>query len=133
MNSDELVQLLQKGFHVTLGATASLIESIQDPEKRDENLSKLNQEWSLLSEEWARKGEVTEQEARNFVDSVLAQRQGQSTATTTPPEPNPTSSTSSATTPTAPPDVQLELQELTAQLAAMRAELERLRNQDSPS
>lgn len=31
----------------------------------------------------------------------------------------------------APPDVQLELQELTAQIATMRTELEKLRHEDS--
>ena len=123
MNSDHFVQLFQHGFRVTLGATASLVEVLQDPEKRDENLSKLNQEWSVLSAEWAEKGEVTEQEARNFVDTLLANRAN----------PSPTGATgATATTPAAPPDIQLELQELTAQIVAMRAELERIRSQDAP-
>ncbi len=118
MNSDNFVQLVQKGFRVTLGATASLVEVLQDPERRDESLSKLNQEWSVLSSEWAQKGEVTEQEARSFVDTLLDKRT----------EPSAGASSATATTPSAPPDVQLELQELTAQIVAMRAELERLRN-----
>jgi len=123
MNSDNFVQLFQKGFRVTLGATASLVEVLQDPERRDESLSKLNQEWSVLSAEWAQKGEVTEQEARGFVDTLLTKRTGHSAG----------ASSATATTPSAPPDVQLELQELTAQIVAMRAELERLRTQDSSS
>lgn len=125
MNADNLVQLLQNGFRVTLGATASLVEVIQDSEKRHENLSKLNQEWSVLSSEWAQKGEVTEQEARNFVDTLLAQRANQPPASST------TSTTGTA--PSTAPEIQLELQELTAQIAAMRAELETLRNQNAPS
>lgn len=124
MNSDHFVQLFQKGFRVTLGATASLVEVLQDPGRRDESLSKLNQEWSVLSAEWAQKGEVTEQEARSFVDTLLANRTSQSTTG---------ASSTAATTPSAPPDVQLELQELTAQIVAMRAELERIRNQDASS
>ena len=79
MTSDNFVQLVQKSFRVTLGATASLVEVLQDSEKRHENLSKLNQEWSELSAQWAQKGEVTEQEARNFVDTLLAQRHQPST------------------------------------------------------
>lgn len=126
MNSENLAEVLHKGFRVTLGATTSLIEALQDPQKRDENVAKLNQEWSQLSEEWAEKGRVTEQEARNFVDTLLAQR-GQSPSNSA----GAPSSATSDTTPTAPPDVQLELQELTAQIAAIRAELERLRNQDT--
>ncbi len=125
MNSDNFVQLLQKGFHVTLGATTSLVEALQDSEKRDENLSKLNQEWSILSEEWAKKGEMTEQEARNFVDTMLAQRTNASSSTT--------GTAPTVATPSASPEIQLELQELTAQIAAMRAELETIRNQNTPS
>lgn len=124
MNPDTFVQLFQKGFRVTLGATASLVEVLQDPEKRDENLAKLNQEWSVLSAEWAQKGETTEQEARNFVDTLLTRR-GTSQSTG--------ASSATVTTPSAPPDVQLELQELTAQIVAMRAELERLRNEKATS
>ncbi|XGV97125.1 MAG: hypothetical protein ACAF41_30940 [Leptolyngbya sp. BL-A-14] len=124
MNSDKFVQLFQQGFRITLGATATFVEVLQDPEKRDENLAKLNQEWSVLSAEWAQKGEITEQEARNFVDTLLTKRST-----------NPSTGASSTTvaTPSAPPDVQLELQELTAQIVAMRAELERLRNENAAS
>ncbi|MBW4692390.1 MAG: hypothetical protein KME27_11560 [Lyngbya sp. HA4199-MV5] len=125
MNSDTLVQLVQQGFRVTLGATVSLVEVLQDPEKRDENLSKLNQEWSALSTEWAQKGEMTEQEARNFVDTLLTKRGTSQTTTGAP--------SATMTTPAAPPDIQLELQELTAQIVAMRAELERLRNEKAAS
>jgi polyhydroxyalkanoate synthesis regulator phasin len=126
MNSDTLVQLLQKGFRVTLGATASLIEVLQDPDKRDANLSKLGSELSQLAEEWAEKGEMTEQEARSFVDTILAKQANQATTET------PSSSTTTATdAPAASPSVQLELQELTAQLAAFRAEFEKLRDPDA--
>lgn len=129
MNSDTVVQLLQKGFRVTLGATASLVEILQDPQRRESNLAKLRTELDQLAQEWAEKGEVTEREARTYVDTFIAQRRGTSadspttvttTATTVPP--------STSTTPS--PEIQLELQELTAQLAAMRAELENLRSQD---
>lgn len=130
MNSDNLVQSLQNGLRVTLGATASLIEVLQDPQKRNENLTKLSQEWNQLAEEWAEKGKVTEQEARNFVDSMLAQRHH---AASTDPTSPATATAPTDTSPTAPPDIQLELQELTAQIAAIRAELEKLRNQDSAS
>lgn len=120
MNSETLIQLLQNGFRVTLGATASLIEVVQDPQKRSENLSKLRQEWSQLAEEWAVKGESTEQDARNFVDTVLTQRRAQ----------NPYPSTSPPMPTSTPPSVQTELQELTVQIATIRAELEKLRNQE---
>ncbi len=122
MNSDSLVQLLQSSVRVTLGATASLIEVLQDPAKREENLTKLRQEWSKLSEEWEMKGESTEQEARNFVNNLLHQRTSSASSPSS-------GSTVTVTTPlTTSPDVQAELQELTAQIAAIRAELEKMRN-----
>ncbi|MBW4541328.1 MAG: hypothetical protein KME43_19635 [Myxacorys chilensis ATA2-1-KO14] len=121
MNSDTVVQLLQRGFRVTLGATTSLVEILQDPQKRDANLTKLRLDLGELTQEWATKGEVTEREARSYVDNFMAERRamsGPTTVTTTATEVPPTST-----------EVQLELQELTAQLSAIRAEVERLRQQ----
>jgi polyhydroxyalkanoate synthesis regulator phasin len=123
MNSDTVVQLFQRGFRVTLGATASIVEILQDPQKRDANLIKLRQEFNELTQEWATKGEVTEREARSYVDNFIAQRRSASaeiptTVTTTATEVPPTAT-----------EVQLELQELTEQLSVIRAEVERLRNQ----
>jgi polyhydroxyalkanoate synthesis regulator phasin len=131
MNSDNLIQLLQKGFRVTLGATASLIEILQDPYRRDENLSKLRTELAQLADELAEKGALTEQEARNFVDTVITQRDNQTAHEASDFSNSTTVTPTATTTTTASPDVQLELQELTAQIAAIRAELENLRNQDS--
>lgn len=129
MDSNNLTQLLHKGFRVTLGATASLIEVLQDPEKREQNLARLRSDLSQLAEEWDTKGSMTEQEARNFVDTLLEQRHRQQTQSSYDPT---TQASTATTTPTATPDVQLELQELTAQIAAIRTELEKLRNQNSP-
>lgn len=123
MDSTSLIQLLRKSFHVTLGATASLVEVLQDPQRREQNLSKLRLELNELAQEWSEKGEVTEVEARNFVDNLLAQSESQPSAEYMPETP------SSTTTPTADPTVQLELQELTAQLTAIRAEIERLQTE----
>lgn len=125
MDSTSLIQLLQKSFHVTLGATASLVEVLQDPQKRGQNLSKLRLELSELAQEWSEKGEMTEVEARNFVNNLLSQSESQPSSTQFTSE---TSSSMSATS-VADPSVQLELQELTAQLAAIRAELEKLQNE----
>lgn len=128
MNSDNLTQLLQQGFRVTLGATASLVETLQDPQKRSNNLDSIQSELSHLASEWAAKGEMTEQEARNFVNNLLNQLRNQAPS----PTPGASSSTVTTTPPqAAPPDVELELQELTAQLAAIRTELEKLQNPDS--
>ncbi|MBW4440842.1 MAG: hypothetical protein KME10_06330 [Plectolyngbya sp. WJT66-NPBG17] len=126
MNSDTVVRMLQKSFRVTLGATASLVEILQNPQRREANLTKLKLELEQLTREWAEKGEVTEQEARSYVDTFVAQRRGEMNSGTT-------VTTTATTVPTPSPEVQLELQELTAQLAAIRAEVERLRTEENRS
>jgi polyhydroxyalkanoate synthesis regulator phasin len=130
MNSNNLLDLLQAGFHVSLGATSSLLETLQDPLKREDTLAQLRIELSQRVTEWAAKGEITEQEARRFIDELLRQRSTPGSSTTT--------ATSSDTVTTPPttvvsPNVQLEIEELTAQIAAIRTELEKLRNPDSTS
>lgn len=125
MTTDTVVRLLQNSFRVTLGATASLVEVLQDPRKREENLTKLRADLEELTREWAEKGEVTELEARNYVDNFIAQRRSEMNSAST--------TVSTTATPVQPisPEVQLELQELTAQLAAIRAEVERLRMEEN--
>jgi polyhydroxyalkanoate synthesis regulator phasin len=119
MNSDTLVQTLRKGYRVTLGATASVIESLQDAQRREENFAKLRSDPNQLIEELATKGEITEREARSFVDGVFSQTSSASSSSPSSPATAPVSPQTAA--------IQEDLQELTAQLAAIRAELERLR------
>ncbi|MGP1383086.1 MAG: hypothetical protein ACTS2F_05960 [Thainema sp.] len=131
MNPDTITQFFQKGVHVTLGATTALVESLQDAQKRDENMSKLSSDFDGLVEDLAVKGEITEQEARRMVESMFAQVNGSmsnSTAASGTP-PNPIVNTTATVVPD--PAVQADLQELTAQIAAMRAEIERLKNEGS--
>lgn len=135
MNSDTLTQLLQKSFRVTLGATATLIEALQDPQRREANLSKLTTELSQLTQEWESKGTTTESEARNFVDTMWNQNVRPNAAAPDRSEPYASDPSSSSTLSTpvsaSSPAVQQDLQELTVQIAAIRAEIERLRSQDS--
>lgn len=132
MNSDTFAQLLRKGFRVTLGATATLIESLQDPQRREANFSKFATEFSQLAEEWESKGVTTEQEARNFVDTLWRQQNGSPDSQSTYSDPTSTQpAQSSQSTSPATADVQQDLQELTAQLAAIRAEIEKLRGQNN--
>ena len=126
MNPDTLVQLAQKSLRVTIGATATLLETLQDPQQREANLSRLKTDLSQMTDEWEVKGESTEREARSFVDTLLSQASNRvSTAVST--EPRTVSTTVVATVTPIAPDVQQDLQELTQQIAALRAELEKLR------
>ena len=73
MNPDNLPQMLQTGFHLTLGATSFFIETLQDPLKREENLDELKSDLGQLASELLEKGEMTDREARNFVDTIFSQ------------------------------------------------------------
>jgi polyhydroxyalkanoate synthesis regulator phasin len=132
MNPDSFIQIAQKGLRVTLGATSVLIETLQDPSRREEKFSRLRTEFSQLTEEWEAKGEVTEREARDFVDNVLNQRFNRPPSAA-PGTPSGGSTASPAPSAPSTPDVQQDLQELTEQLAAIRSELEALRNQQQDS
>lgn len=132
--TDNLMQFVQTGFRVTVGATASLIESLQDEQKRNENINKLGSNWEDLAREWEQKGETTEREARQFVDSMWDQPQnGSQTESTTESTRTPPSSGSSSSATTVEPNTQTELQQLTEQIARLREELEQLREQDAQS
>lgn len=126
MNPDNLTQIIQKGFRVTLGATSFLIETVQDSTKRDENLNKLSTDFNQLTEEWADRGEMTEQEARNFVDTILNQQNNQLNTDSTTVSSSPTSASGFASS-----DVQEDLLELTQEIANLRADLQKLQESNS--
>lgn len=124
MYPDDLSQTLQKGIRVTLGATASLIEALQDPETSSQRFSELGGDVNRLTEELEVKGEVTEREARQFVDGLLSQV----------PNPfggaNPGARETTITTVASPvvnTAVQSDLEALTQELAAIRREIEALK------
>lgn len=128
MNPDTLTQTLQKGFRLTLGATASLIEAIQDPQASSRKFSELGTDVNRLTEELETKGEVTEREARQFVDGVLTQVPNlfnQGSSSTQPRTVN------TVAVPITDASIQPELEELTLQLAAIRQEIEALKQQNN--
>lgn len=126
MNPDNLTQLLQKGFRVTLGATSFFIETVQDSTKRDENLNKLSTDFNQLTEEWADRGEMTEQEARNFVDTIFNQQNSQVNTDSTTTSSSPTSASGFVSL-----DIQQDLLELTQEIADLRADLQKLQESNS--
>ena len=127
MNTDTLFQMMQKGFHITLGAASFLVDTAVTPsqEQRDTNLSKLQSgNFESLTEEWAVTGEQKEQEAKTFVESVIP-------TDSFPDIPFPgfsksesNASTSTATSsPNVPNDIQNDLETLTTELSEIRAAL----------
>jgi polyhydroxyalkanoate synthesis regulator phasin len=124
MNPDTILASVQKGFRTTLGAASFVVDLVQYPDQRDTNLNRLQTDLEQLTEEWAVKGEQTEQEARSFVEHLVNSSTGATAGT---------SSTTSARNPgpSAPPDIQTDLEDLTNQIAAIRKDLETLREQEN--
>lgn len=71
MESNTIFNLIQQGFRTAVGATASVVETLQDSQKRTQILSDLNTEWQQKSQEWAQKGTITEQEARKIIEQFF--------------------------------------------------------------
>ena len=127
MNNNSFIQAIQQGFRVTVGATASLVETLQDSQKRTEAFSEIQAELEQKTKEWAQKGEVTEQEARKIIDNVLSQR---GWAKKSGVANNNNESTSTSNTAPRSNSVQSDLAELTEQIIALREELEELRKSE---
>ena len=144
MDTIDLSKLVQKGYYVTLGLTSTLIEVIQDPIKREENIRMLGRSFDEVTQDLADKGISTEAEARSYVDSFIAQQVNGSSNTNSS-NTNGDSASAGLTTVTttartvddAPESdkqdkkvkasLRDEIQELTEQIASLRSELEQLR------
>ncbi|MBF2079595.1 MAG: hypothetical protein IGR76_14020 [Synechococcales cyanobacterium T60_A2020_003] len=124
MNPENLAQLIQKGFRVTLGAATAIAESVKNPDQGAETFSRLQTDFYQLTEEWEAKGETAEREARTFVEQLFNSASSASNRSSSTPSP------SQSSAPTAAPDLQTDLQELTQQIASIRAELETLRSEN---
>ena len=144
MDTIDLSKLMQRSYYITLGATSSLLEVIQDPTKREENFKRLSRSFDDITQELAEKGVTTEAEARSYVDKFIVQQvngsptnnaesAGLTTVTTT-------VTTTAKTVDDSIPDDLLnkpnkkvkasmrdEIQDLTEQLASLRSELEQFR------
>lgn len=118
MDSQQPLEFLRKGLHVTLGATTSLVESVQDPLKREENLAQLNLGFDELTHIWEEKGSVTETEARQFVDTVIS-----SSVNAASPDSYSNSSSSSTSQTRFDAGIASEIEDLTTQISEIRNEL----------
>jgi polyhydroxyalkanoate synthesis regulator phasin len=125
MNPDAIFQTVQKGFRVSIGAAGTLIESLQNPQIGEDALNKLRTNPTELADELASRGEVTEQEARTFVDNLMNQaRPSGSSPAGQYAAPN--------NGPSAPADVETDLQDLITQITALRKELADLGASNNP-
>jgi polyhydroxyalkanoate synthesis regulator phasin len=126
MTPDTLSETLQKGFHVTLGATTALLEAIQNPQTSSQRFSELGNDVNRITEELEAKGEITEREARQLVDSLLSQVpnpfQGAGHSASVP-------TVDTVASPVVDSAVQNDLVALTQQLTQMRQEIDALKGE----
>ena len=101
---------------MAIGTTTTLADTLKNPQTASQTWTRLTQNPTEFAQELAEKGAVTEQEARQVVDSLWSQN--------TPPS----SMTITTTATTVTPDVQAELKDLMTQLAAIRSEIAQLRS-----
>lgn len=123
MTPDTVTASLQKGFRVTLGATATLLEALQDPQTSSQRFSDLGGDVNRLAATLETKGEATEREARQFVDSLLSQLPSPFSDGSA----NPIPTVDTVATPVSDPTVQNDLAALTQELADIRQAIEDLK------
>ena len=121
-SNNNFLNLVQQGFRTAIGATTSLMETLQDPEKREQTLSELNEQWQKKSQEWAEKGETTEQEARHMIENFWQKKSPESNIDQSTGQSTTDASSASSTK----PNPALEVQELTEAIVSLRTELEKI-------
>ena len=124
MNADSVFQYLQQGARIALGATASLGETLQDPQQREQLVAALSQQLSEKAQEFSQKGEVTEREARQQLERWL---DGQAQQGSNSPEQPSAATASPPPSAAAPASTQDEIRQMIETLGTLRGELARYR------
>lgn len=124
-NQNQVLKIVEQGFHMTLGAISVATETLQDEQQRSRLVAEIQEELNQRAQEWEQKGETTAQEAREFVEQFI--NQGGDTSSQG--ETTPTSSNNSSATQTTSTgnDVPSRLQDLTNEVATLREEMTQFR------
>lgn len=134
MNTDSLLELVQKGYRVTLGAASTAVEAVQDPQRVSDEFSAIGTDWERLADKLEVRGALTEKEARDFVEGVTSQMPEPFRSASSPftqnssPEPKTVTTVAEPVVDTA---LQAEVASLTDELIAIRKEIEELKNEES--
>lgn len=130
-NQNQVLKVVEQGFHVTLGAISVATETLQNEQKRMQLISELTQEWNQRAQEWEEKGEATATEARRFIENFVSQagEESSSSQSSSPAQNQGTSSvtTNSASEP-ARDDFPARLQALTDEVTTLREEMAQFRS-----
>ena len=131
MNTDTLIELLQKGYRVTLGAASTAVEAVQDPQRTADDFSAVGTDWERLADKLEVRGALTEKEARNFVEGMMSQMPESFRANFPSSETSSPKTVTTVATPVIDTQLQAEVESLTAELIEIRKEIEELRQQGS--
>ncbi|MEM6836076.1 MAG: hypothetical protein AAF609_04395 [Cyanobacteria bacterium P01_C01_bin.120] len=123
MNPDTLTETIHKGFRVTLGATASLVDALRDPQASQEKFGNIS-DFEVLTQELEAKGVDAEREARATMDSLMNQMGQIPNPFVSPPASEATVEAQASTVVDV--SVQAEIEALTLELSTLRQEIETL-------
>ncbi|MGB3767973.1 MAG: hypothetical protein WA947_15560 [Phormidesmis sp.] len=133
MNTDTLLELFQKSYRVTLGAASSAVEAVQDPQRTADEFSEIGTDWVRLADKLEVRGALTEKEARDFVEGVSNQLpeplRSMSSSFHSPVAHSEPQTVTTVATPVVDTELKAEVESLTAELIAMRAEIESLKQE----
>lgn len=80
----DIQKLFTRARRIAFGTAASLMEILQDTDKRSQNFKQLTDNFNQLADEMAIKGEETEMEARRQMDSWFSSSKNPQSNTTVP-------------------------------------------------
>ena len=121
----DVQELFTRARRIAFGTAASLVEILQDTDKRNQNFQKLTENFNQIADEMAIKGEETEMEARRQMDSWWSSTSTARTNNTVPTKIEVIDITDA--TDGVYGNGAAEVEALTAEIAALKAELEQLR------
>ena len=125
-NQNQVLKVVEQGFHVTLGAISVATETLQNEQKRMELVSELSQELNQRAQEWEEKGEATATEARRFIENLV--NQGSQTSSQSASNQSTPAETSSPAPEPARDDFPARLQALTDEVTTLREEMAQFRS-----
>lgn len=130
-NQNQVLKIVEQGFHVTLGAISVATETLQNEQKRQQLVSDLREELNQRTQEWEEKGEATATEARRFLEEFMNQNSEEtySSQSSSSRRTQPTNSSQSGeSTEPARDDFPSRLQALTDEVTTLREEMAQFRS-----
>ncbi len=126
-DQNQVLKIVQQGFHMTLGAISVATETLQDEQKRAQLVSELSEQLTQSAQQWEEKGEETAEQARRVVEDLI--NQGSSEPSTSTTESTSTSSETSGTVTVNSNDYPSRLQSLMDEVTTLKEEMNQFRQQ----